>query len=113
MRTMSLVGSGDSSGAASLSDLTAGGWPGVIGLSSQDAQVVARGYIDRLANENMPGAAGVRRDSAKTRALLRSLARHTASPSQIPSLRRDMAQAFGATATDATIRQYMDDLSRR
>jgi predicted AAA+ superfamily ATPase len=133
MRPMSLLESGLSSGTASLGHLLAGGqlrparsgatlgdvlgwmcrggWPGIMGLDTPDAQVLARGYIDRLADADMGDVADARRDPVRTLAFLRSLARHTATPVQIPTLRRDMGEAWGASATDVTVRRYLDDLA--
>ncbi|MDR1186210.1 MAG: DUF4143 domain-containing protein [Bifidobacteriaceae bacterium] len=134
MRPMSLAESGQSSGTARLETLLAGGrlrpersnasledvlgwmcaggWPGVIGLDPDEAQALARSYVDHLANSDMAEASGVRRDPARTRAFLRSLARHTATPVRVPTLRRDMMESWGESATDLTIRRYLDDLAR-
>ncbi|MDR0591653.1 MAG: DUF4143 domain-containing protein [Bifidobacteriaceae bacterium] len=132
LRPMSLVESGDSTGAVSLARLVEGdsirpaksslslgrltelicrgGWPGSLNLDINDAPAVARDYINHLADEDMPLAGVTVRNPARVRALLRALARHTASPVQIPTLRRDIAEAFGPAASDKTIRRYLDAL---
>jgi predicted AAA+ superfamily ATPase len=133
MRPMSLVESGDSTGAASLRNLLdggkltpalsrmtlddvlrvicRGGWPGSLDLDLPEAIVLARSYIDHLAESDISEVDDVSRNHYKVRAFLGSLARHTSVPVQIPTLRRDMS-ALETTATDATIRAYMDALRK-
>jgi predicted AAA+ superfamily ATPase len=131
---MSLMESGDSTGEVSLASLMAGesptpgpsslsldevialirrgGWPGVMDLSADDAQVIAHSYLSELAESDISDVDKIRRDPVKVMALLRSLARHTATIAQVPTIRRDMTEQFGTAATDLTIRAYLDALQR-
>jgi predicted AAA+ superfamily ATPase len=129
-----LAESGESDGAASLRSLAEGGqirpakgeltldqvvglacrggWPGALGMEARQSQELASSYLDRLAFLDMSLADAVERNPAKTRPFLSSLARHSATPVSVPAIRRDMAEAFGAAATDATIRAYLDSLRK-
>jgi len=133
MRPMSLVESGDSTGAASLTELFGGqtlrpvqsditleglielaqrgGWPAVVRMHDSDnSGNLARGYIDQLVRVDIPQAAGRTFDYTKLRAVIGSLARNTATLVQIPTIVRDMSQWFGTEATEATVRVYLDAL---
>jgi hypothetical protein len=97
---MSLYESGDSSGTVSLSDLVdsksvsmskselsindistlivRGGWPNSIGKDIKIAMRQVAGYIKSIVKTEIKTIDGVERDEAKTLAVLKSLARHTA-----------------------------------
>lgn len=101
MRTLSLYESNDSNGSVSLQDLfngnafkmaksdlsvrdiseiiVRGGWPNSIGKDLKVASRQIAGYIDSIVKSEINTVDGVERDEAKTRAVLKSLARHTAS----------------------------------
>ncbi|HQM96003.1 MAG TPA: DUF4143 domain-containing protein [Clostridia bacterium] len=101
MRTLSLYESNDSNGSVSLQDLfngnafkmaksdlsvrdiseiiVRGGWPNSIGKDLKIASRQIAGYIDSIVKSEINTVDGVERDEAKTRAVLKSLARHTAS----------------------------------
>lgn len=132
LRPMSLVESGDSTGHASIAALLAGqrlrpasstmtldklislcqrgGWPGALSSDDNAALNLAVSYLDQLARVDVSTASDSARDAAKVSAALGSLARNTATLVQIPTIRRDMAQWFGSTATDTTVRVYLDSL---
>ena len=101
MRTLSLYESNDSNGSVSLQDLfngnafkmaksdlsvrdiseiiVRGGWPNSIGKDLKVASRQIAGYIDSIVKSEINTVDGVERNEAKTRAVLKSLARHTAS----------------------------------
>jgi predicted AAA+ superfamily ATPase len=134
MRPMTLFESGDSSGEISLAALAAGGqvspakggltldrlielacrggWPGALGLNVRRGQALAASYLDRLALADMSTADGVEHDPAKTRPFLSALARHSATLVSGPTLRKDMAQAFGAPVADSTVSAYLGSLRK-
>lgn len=100
MRTMSLYESKDSNGTVSLADLfdskafsmskselsisdistliVRGGWPNSIGKDIKIAMKQVAGYINSIVKTEIKTVDGVERDEAKTLAVLKSLARHTA-----------------------------------
>lgn len=133
MRPMSLFESGDSTGALSLErllngdklnasatshDLAAiaeltcrGGWPSTLHRSVDDAQQAARDYLDTIAGTDILDVDGVRRDPRKVRALLFSLARHTATYTDLKTLAAD-ATGQGEPVTAKTVSTYLDPLLR-
>lgn len=98
MTTMSLYESGDSSGLVSLEDLcegnvtmtltdevdlrnianyiVRGGFPGTIGLPTDNAQIIARSYIETILTNDAQRIDEKNYDINKMRLLLRSLARN-------------------------------------
>jgi predicted AAA+ superfamily ATPase len=134
MRPMTLFESGDSTGSVSLEHLAdgqgvgpargrlsldglievacRGGWPGALGLNAGQGRRLASGYLRRLAESDITEAGKAARNPAKTGPFLRSLARHSATLASVATIRKDMAQAFGATATDVTVTAYLGALRR-
>lgn len=110
MRPMSLAESGDSSRAVSLAVLfegglerhneaiqldhlvqltCRGGWPGALGLEPAGAAEIAAQYIEETARRDMNRVDGRRRDPAKSRRLLRALARNNMTAVTNTTLIRD------------------------
>ncbi|GHV13208.1 ATPase [Spirochaetia bacterium] len=119
MRTMSLYESGESSGAVSLNGLfqkkktipqrssltldriialiLRGGWPVLTGSSHPASDVprgasleVSRQYLERIADSEVSGIDGIRRNPSKVMAALRSLARNNATLVSNKTLQRDI-----------------------
>jgi len=133
MRPMSLFESGDSTGTVSLAALLAGkelcappsphdlaaiarllcrgGWPASLHRRIDDAQQSARDYLDTIAGTDITQVDGIRRDPRKVLALLFSLARHTATYTDLKVLAAD-ATGQGAPVTSKTISTYLDPLLR-
>lgn len=133
MRPMSLYESQDSSGSASLAALLAGkkvtappsshglaevaellcrgGWPSNLRRTVEDAQQSARDYLDTIAGTDITDVDGIRRDPRKVKALLFSLARHTATYTDLKVLAADAA-AQGEAVTSKTVSSYLDPLVR-
>ncbi len=133
MRPMALSESGHTTGAVSLAavlrgepvratdpgltvrqiaDLvSAGGWPGNLGLAVPQAQRRLRGYISEIARADVQRVDGVRRDPQVVTRLVRSLARNLATPAPIKLLRADVNGTDG-NLKEETVSSYLDALAR-
>ena len=134
MRTMSWQELGHSSGKLSLNALLkggrvdiydeatdlefiiekiiTGGFPGLINKNCTQATDINRAYIDLLAEANMSRVSNVKRDPAKVRKLLRSLARNTATTVETVSIETDIFEKDSVTVSRPTIYDYLDTLQR-
>ncbi|MEE3487265.1 MAG: DUF4143 domain-containing protein [Bulleidia sp.] len=111
MRTMTLYESGESSGEVSLTDLfngndiaaldshsiediafmlCRGGWPKAIGRKPKVALQQAIDYLDGVVSTDVSRVDDVQRNEEKTRRLLRSYARNTASQASLETIRQDV-----------------------
>jgi len=112
MHTMSSVEAGESSGAVSLRALldggkppveasghsldqaihlaARGGWPQSLSYPEREALLVPQEYIRALADSEIVQADGIRRDPAKVRSLLQSLARNVATAVSGATLEREL-----------------------
>ena len=133
MRTMSLAESGDSSQQVSLAALFAseheiagshdvsierladliarGGWPQSIHDSQANAEERALNYVDAVIQRDVIRVDGVEKNPQTTAALLRSLARNTASEASLATLRRDIA-AHDDSISHPTLTRYLNALER-
>ncbi len=118
MRTMSLYESNDSNGSVRLSDLfdgkgfemaqsqlsildiatriVRGGWPSSLDKNLAIARKQVAGYINTIAQSEIQTVDGVERDSAKTFAVLKSLARHTATQASDAVIIEDVAHNYAS-----------------
>ena len=133
MNTMSLLELGLSSGEISLSgvfegrqyaalskldlagvaDLVVrGGWPDAIGLSTEAAILISRGYLDAVINEDIHEIDGTRRDVDKVRKMIASLARNEATLATTKTIINDISDVGGDTITYPTFNEYIDALRR-
>ncbi|MDR2564849.1 MAG: DUF4143 domain-containing protein [Bifidobacteriaceae bacterium] len=134
MWPMSLLESGESSGAVSLRRLLEGdppvtaagrltetqlvdvilrgGWPGNLGAPSSPAMALPRAYLESVANSDASRIDSVRRDPVRLAALLASLARYTATTVANTTLTRDIGVSGGATVSTKTLADYLDVLRR-
>jgi uncharacterized protein len=132
MRTMTLYESGDSDGSVSLkglfddapmkiipSDATLdrliyltirGGWPAAIGLSAENAQRIARGYIEDTARFDVSRIGGIRRDYQKMMQFIRSLARNESTIASYPTLAKDVSDNEKETISLMTVTDYSNTL---
>ncbi len=131
MDTMSMFENGKSSGEISLSELLdgkissgcfgsmsglndvaeavcCGGWPSAVGGTIKTATRIAREYIRTLEESDISRIDGVRRDPAKVRALLASLARNESTLASIKTIAADMGRELGRN----TVSQYISALRR-
>lgn len=134
MRTMSWQEMGFSSGKISMKDLfdgksieiydepadlefiiekiIIGGFPTVLGKSLRQAIDINRAYVDLLAEVDMSRVSNIKRDPAKVRNLLRSLARNTATMVEITTLESDIRDKEFNDISRPTIYDYLDALDR-
>lgn len=134
MRTMSWQEMGYSSGKASLSDLLKGlkpdvidsgmdleliierimkgGWPALLESSVEEAVLLNRAYVNLLAEVDMSRVSNIKRDPLKVRALLKSLARNTATLVENTTLAADIREYENNELSRPTIIDYLDALGR-
>lgn len=133
MRPMSLFETGESTGEMSLAGLLAGepqrsaqsnlalrrlaeltcagGWPGNMGRSPEQAARANRDYLSEIQRADVRQAGGKRRDPVKVGRLLQSLARNVATPATVATLARDVRGA-GAAFKASTAAEYLETLER-
>ena len=134
MRPMSLWESGDSTGKISLSDLfngqifepfecsmeleqlaflvCRGGWPQACFMEGDLALEQARDYYEAIYKIDIHRVDKVRRSSERTRLLLRSYARNTASATSFSKMCEDIKANDNASITYETISDYVDALKK-
>ena len=134
MRPMSLWESGDSSGKVSLKALcegrlspvptgevnlrglvsliVRGGWPGSLGLSEREAALVPREYIRAIVENDVYAMDGVKRDAAKIRLLLRSLARNESTTVSNNTLKKDISVKDNEEISPDAVTTYLDIFQR-
>lgn len=134
MRPMSLYESGDSSGAVSLEELChgnlipamtgevslkrlidlliRGGWPGALGLSARQAALLPAEYLNAVIDDDVYRIDGVKRDTAKMRLLLRSLARNESTTATNKTLMKDVKATDDEDIDPATVSAYLDIFRR-
>ena len=134
MRTMSLYESGDSSGMVSLYELcnnkmaqtmtgeislkdliyfvVRGGWPGNLGVSVTDAQLLPEAYVDTILDDDVLRLDGIKRDEHKMRLLLRSLARNECTTASNSKLLNDIKEYDEETLDRDTVSEYLNIFSR-
>lgn len=133
MRPMSLFESGESSGEVSLGDMFAGkkisgsddhelkdiafeicrgGWPMAIGKSEKVALRQARDYYDAVVDDDISRVDGVRRDTSRTKRLLRSYARNVASQASYETIRTDCLIDDTDTFDRNTLNSYITALQK-
>ena len=134
MRTMSLYESGDSSGKVSLEQLCSGkltpamtgdvdlkqliyyvvrgGWPGNIGVSRENAQILPESYINAILDDDIQRLDSIKYDKHKIRLLLRSLARNESTTATNSRLIKDIQETDEETIDRTTIATYLDVFDR-
>lgn len=134
MRPMSLYESGDSDGSVSLRTLfdntlkttktdamtlsklayltTRGGWPGALGMNEKQASDIARSYLKSILADDISKIDGVKRDSKKVKALIKSLARNVATSVSNATLIKEIKEFDGDVIDPNTIASNLDILTR-
>ena len=134
MRPMSLFESSESTGKISLQSLFShglenqkatdvpletlmkitlrGGWPGSIGLSTEDACELPKSYIRNIIDEDIRDIDGINRNRHKFEMLLHSLARNEITLASNKTLMKDMLEESNETINPNTFSDYMDVLRR-
>jgi predicted AAA+ superfamily ATPase len=131
LRPMSLSESGDSESKVSFSTLfdgiavagfggptvedyanllVRGGWPGLVGVDVLDAQDRLRDYIDNITRVDLRTLESPP-DPIRVRALLRAVARNTATNATLEKLAKE-SLVDDSPLQGRTIRKYLDQLSR-
>lgn len=133
MRPMTLVETGHSTGTVSLGAIlrgdgiaagdpglgvpelaeriAIGGWPLHLGLDARRAQRAMRGYLQEIANVDLPRLDGIRRDPRSVLRLLASIARNVGTAATLQSVVTDTNGRDGALQVE-TARTYLDALAR-
>lgn len=134
MRPMSLYESGDSDGSVSLRMLfantlkttktdsmslsklaylaTRGGWPGSLGMNEKQSSDIAKSYLKSILADDISKIDGVKRDSKKVKALIKSLARNVATSVSNATLIKDIKEFEGDLIDPNTVTSYLDILTR-
>lgn len=134
MRPMSLWESEDSSGKVSLEQLcqgklpptmtgevdlkrlialiVRGGWPGSLGLPSEQAVLLPGQYLDAVIDDDVYGMDGVKRDTGKMRLLMRSLARNESTTATNKTLMKDIKAVDDEDIDGNTVAVYLDIFKR-
>ncbi len=89
-----------------------GGFPALIGKNMRQASDVNRAYVDLLAEVDMSLVSNTKRNPAKVRSLLRSLARNSATMVEITTLESDILKKDNRDISRPTIYDYLDTLDR-
>lgn len=134
MRPMSLFESGDSNGAVSLGSLfesktkvegesshklgdiaylcARGGWPSSVVHKPKNPSLLPREYLKKLVNREDSFEGLDYYSPGRMQALLRSIARKTATPIRIATTVNDIVQNTGTRITDVTVTSYLSVLER-
>lgn len=133
MRPMSLYESKDSTGTVSLEDMflgkdiyasdnrniddiayfiCRGGWPLAINVSKNIALKQAFDYYDSIVNDDISRVDGVRRDSERTKRLMKSYARNVATQGSLETIREDCIVNDTDTFDKETLYSYINALKK-
>ena len=89
-----------------------GGWPGSLGLSLAQAALLPLEYLHAIINDDVYRIDGIKRDTAKMRLLLRSLARNESNTATNRTLVRDIKAVDDADIDANTVASYLDIFRR-
>lgn len=135
MRTMSLAESGESTGEISLKDLfehstvdifgtnslniddlafliCRGGWPQATTVKKAIALDMAYRYYEAVANNDISRVDNIRRDTERTKRILRSIARNQCAQNTINTICADIENNDEITANRNTVTSYIDALKK-
>ncbi|MBD5156591.1 MAG: ATP-binding protein [Butyrivibrio sp.] len=134
MRPMSLYESGDSSGAVSLKELCGGklrpvmtgevdlrriieliyrgGWPGNLDTPVSKAGLLPAEYLNAVIQDDVYRIDGIKRDTAKMKLLLKSLARNESTTVTNKTLKNDIKAIDDEDIDTDTVATYLDIFNR-
>lgn len=134
MQTMSLFESGDSSGSVSLKEamdgrlptiltgevdlrhlsylVRRGGFPGNLGVPSEDCSILPKGYMDLLIENDVRKVDPSIEDLSKVELLAKSLARNEATTAAMSTLERDVKTIFGGSLAHNTALKILEAFRR-
>lgn len=92
--------------------LVTGGFPGLFDASETQALDVNRAYMELLAEVDISRVSGMKRDPQKVSALLRSLARNTATLVEVTTLAADIGETERVDVSRPTVTDYLTVLDR-
>lgn len=92
--------------------IVVGGFPALMGKKISQATDLNRAYVELLAEVDMSRVSNIKRDPMKVRSLLRSLARNTATLTEIASLEKDVRETEYSEISRPTVYDYLDALNR-
>ncbi|MDR0888015.1 MAG: DUF4143 domain-containing protein [Candidatus Methanoplasma sp.] len=132
MRTLSSFEAGDSDGSISLSALfdgkaiktslsemdfvkiteiiCRGGWPDAIWSAGGNGAALANGYLSSIVGSDVSRADGIKRNISAGRAIMRSLARNSATQVKATTITRDASREDGIDISDSNVRSYVEAL---
>ncbi len=134
LRTMSLFECGASTGTISLLDIcngkiapvmtgdislrdiidliVRGGWPGNLSLTTKQAAKTPLAYVKSIIDDDVQRIDGVKRDSSKMMALLKSLARNESTTATNKLLKNDIKEIDDEDIDTDTVATYLDIFKR-
>jgi predicted AAA+ superfamily ATPase len=92
--------------------LVVGGFPGLLGATEAQALDVNRAYVELLAEIDISRVSGMKRDPLKVAAVLRSLARNTATLVETTTLAADVGETERVDVSRPTVADYLSALDR-
>jgi hypothetical protein len=134
MRPMSLFESGNSTGCVSLQELCSGsikpvvtgevdikslaqlivrgGWPANIDVADENVAFLSESYLEAVIDDDISRIDGIKRDKAKMRLLLRSLARNESTTATNRTLKNDIKEIDDTDIDIDTVASYLDIFER-
>jgi len=91
--------------------LVIGGWPANLGIEEPDALLGLESYVELLSETDLSRVSGVKRDPAKVRRVLQSLARNTATECSLSRIAVDAGGSEGPLSEN-TVSDYLDAMDR-
>jgi predicted AAA+ superfamily ATPase len=92
--------------------LVIGGWPELAGVDEVGARKINASYVKLLAEVDMSRVSNVRRDPAKVRHLLQSIARNISTITEITTFIKDIQAVENEDLSRPTVTDYLDALDR-
>lgn len=89
-----------------------GGWPGHLGISTEEAMRVNRNYVDDICRIDLQKVDGVRREPNRIRRFLQSLARNVSTNAKVSTIARGVAGREHTSMKDHTAHSYLNALER-
>jgi predicted AAA+ superfamily ATPase len=90
-----------------------GGFPGLMDKKLNQAKDINRSYIQLLAEVDMSRVSNTKRDPSKVKAVLKSLARNTATMAEITTIEKDIREKDAIGISRTTVYDYLDVLQRQ
>ena len=89
-----------------------GGWPGHLGIATEEAMRVNRNYVDDICRTDLQRVDGVSREPNRVQRFLQSLARNTSTNVSVSTIARDVARREHSPMKDHTAHSYLNALER-